>query len=264
MPRPLCCYTFSRQLPHRAVELSVYKTPCSPGRVYGGPLDISSNTHLDHQNSPPAPIYQPTWYVAMRSRPGHMPKFHTDALVLKYTSISHIALLIAAATGAVSTAFAVPNQDVIEKRDSTPFVMSNYRDSRCGNSVELGSRFPILVSPPVHSNARVQSRSTRESAITSPRLLPLPPRCKTPSFWRARSWRRSVLTSPANSFSPSDQKCVIKFWSNSGCTGTASTWYFHTLNRNQCFPSASQNGIPKLLNGAKSLIANCAFDEVPN
>ena len=63
---------------------------------------------------------------------------------------------------------------------------------------------------------------------------------------------------------PIDQECIIKFWSDAGCSGTATTFYFGRRDSPvKCFASVSNGGTQKLPNGAKSVISNCAFDAVP-
>jgi len=59
------------------------------------------------------------------------------------------------------------------------------------------------------------------------------------------------------------QVCILKYWSNPGCTGTAVTWFLGTTKNVQCFPNGQNGGVQKLPNGAKSVIATCAIDGVP-
>ncbi|KAK2017778.1 hypothetical protein LZ32DRAFT_600108 [Colletotrichum eremochloae] len=111
----------------------------------------------------------------------------------------------------------------LAKRTSVQFVMSNFREPNCRNPVELGA----LITPGKCHNIPTAGTLT------------------------------------AQVYDPSGQTCVLKFWSNPDCTGTATTWWMRGAENDRCFNSASQGGIQKL-GGAKSVIANCAQDEIPS
>ncbi|CAI0652291.1 unnamed protein product [Colletotrichum noveboracense] len=110
----------------------------------------------------------------------------------------------------------------ISKRTSVRFVMSNFRESSCRNSAELGA----LITPGQCHNIPTASTTT------------------------------------AQVYDPSGQMCVLKFWSDADCKGTAATWWMKGAKNDRCFDSASQGGIRKL-SGAKSVLANCAEDAIP-
>ncbi|KAJ0336826.1 hypothetical protein COL154_013538 [Colletotrichum chrysophilum] len=78
----------------------------------------------------------------------------------------------------------------------------------------------------------------------------------------AAATRLSSVRSSRLVYDPSGQTCVLKFWSDADCKGTATTWWMKGAKNDRCFDSASQGGIRKL-SGAKSVLANCAEDAIP-
>ncbi|KAK2736490.1 hypothetical protein CKAH01_07690 [Colletotrichum kahawae] len=134
-------------------------------------------------------------------------------------------LLVALATAASALPSLSETQidaSKISKRTSVQFIMSNFRESSCRNSVELGA----LITPGQCHNIPTASTVT------------------------------------AQVYDPSGQTCVLKFWSEADCKGTAATWWMKGAKNDRCFDSASQGGIRKL-SGAKSVLANCAEDAIP-
>ncbi|KAE9377537.1 hypothetical protein N431DRAFT_311900, partial [Stipitochalara longipes BDJ] len=59
------------------------------------------------------------------------------------------------------------------------------------------------------------------------------------------------------------EQCVFKFWTNSGCSGQATTWYAPPNSDSHCIPIANNGGSFKLTAGVSSVIVNCAEDQVP-
>ncbi|KAH7310370.1 hypothetical protein BKA65DRAFT_485044 [Rhexocercosporidium sp. MPI-PUGE-AT-0058] len=111
-------------------------------------------------------------------------------------------------------------------RTSVNFIMSNYNAYPCDNAgaSELGV------------------------SIT-------PGQCHNINF---AGWGSKVVNSNIN------QNCVLKFWDTANCQGQATTWTMWGGNTDElCFPSARQSGVNKFGAGARSVIANCAFDVIP-
>ncbi|KAH8885392.1 hypothetical protein GQ53DRAFT_829105 [Thozetella sp. PMI_491] len=62
-----------------------------------------------------------------------------------------------------------------------------------------------------------------------------------------------------------DQNCILKYWSEKGCTGAAVTWFVPSRTKNnKCFKSAYRDGGLVLTGGAQSVLLNCADQYVPS
>ena len=57
-----------------------------------------------------------------------------------------------------------------------------------------------------------------------------------------------------------NQHCVVKFWTDKGCSGKATTWYLPPAHFSHCFPITENNGGSSIPQSVESFSANCATD----